>query len=203
MPDTYDYIVVGAGSAGAVLANRLSKDPDVSVCLIEAGPTDNTPLVSTPLGLMLLAKDPRYNWLYQSVPQAGTDSRQIPIPRGKVLGGSSAINGMVYIRGHRADYDAWANAGCTGWDYDSVLPYFKKSESNSDPTRDARWHGTEGELSVSNLRDPNGMDQVFIESASQLQIRNCDDFNSPEPEGVGVYQVTQKKGRRHSTGAAF
>ena len=89
MPDTYDYIVVGAGSAGAVLANRLSKDPDVSVCLIEAGPTDNTPLVSTPLGLMLLAKDPRYNWLYQSVPQAGTDSRQIPIPRGKVLGGSS------------------------------------------------------------------------------------------------------------------
>ena len=203
MPDTFDYIVIGAGSAGAVLANRLSTDPDVSVCLIEAGPTDNTPLVSTPLGLMLLAKNPRYNWLYQSTPQPGLDSRQIPIPRGKVLGGSSAINGMVYIRGHRADYDAWANAGCSGWDFDSVLPYFKKSESNSDPTRDTQWHGTKGELSVSNLRDPNGMDQVFIDSANLLQIRNCADFNSPEPEGVGVYQVTQKKGRRHSTGAAF
>ena len=108
MPDTFDYIIIGAGSAGAVLANRLSNNPDVSVCLIEAGPKDNTPLVSTPLGLMLLAKNPRYNWLYQSTPQSGLDARQIPIPRGKVLGGSSAINGMVYIRGHRADYDSWA-----------------------------------------------------------------------------------------------
>ena len=203
MTDTFDYIVVGAGSAGAVMANRLSKDPAVSVCLIEAGPEDKTPLISTPLGLMFLAKNPRYNWMYQSVPQAGTDSRQIPVPRGKVLGGSSAINGMVYIRGHRADYDAWADAGCSGWNYESVLPYFKKSESNNNADLDERWHGSNGELSVSNQREPNTMDQVFIEAANQLQIRSCDDFNSPEPEGVGIYQVTQKDGRRHSTAAAF
>ena len=201
--DRFDYIVVGAGSAGAVMANRLSKDPAVSVCLIEAGPQDKTPLITTPLGLMFLAKNPRYNWLYKSVPQVGTDSRQIPIPRGKVLGGSSAINGMVYIRGHRADYDAWATAGCSGWDYDSVLPYFKKSETNNNTDLDERWHGSNGELSVSNQREPNKMDQVFIAAANQLQIRTCDDFNSPEPEGVGIYQVTQKEGRRHSTAAAF
>ena len=203
MPETYDYIVVGAGSAGSVIANRLSANPEVSVCLIEAGPTDNTPLISTPLGLMLLAKNPRYNWLYQSTAQAGTAQRQIPIPRGKVLGGSSAINGMVYIRGHRADYDAWADAGCNGWSYESVLPYFKKSESNNDSTLNADWHGNNGELSVSHLRDPNPLDQVFIQAAGQLQISTCDDFNSPEPEGVGIYQVTQQAGRRHSTSAAF
>jgi len=203
VPDTFDYLIVGAGSAGAVMANRLSTDPSVSVCLIEAGPKDNTPLISTPLGTILLGKNPRYNWLYQSTPQAGTDNRSIPIPRGKVLGGSSALNGMVYIRGHRADYDAWADAGCIGWDYESVLPYFKKSEGNTDASLDTQWHGADGELSVSQLRDPNPMDHVFIEAANQLQIRSCKDFNSPEPEGVGIYQVTQKDGRRHSTNAAF
>jgi len=203
MPDQYDYIIVGAGSAGAVLANRLSKNPSVSVCLIEAGPTDKTPLIHTPLGLMFLAKNPRYNWLYESSPQTGAAGRNIPVPRGKTLGGSSAINGMVYIRGHRADYDAWAEAGCNGWSYDDVLPYFKKSEANNNHSLDSQWHGHDGELSVSTQRDPNPMDQVFIEAASELQISSCDDFNSPEPEGVGVYQVTQKAGRRHSTAAAF
>lgn len=110
----FDYVIVGAGSSGAVLANRLSADPTLTVCLIEAGPPDRSPIITMPLGVMWLSKDPRHNWLYKSAPQPGSDGRQVSIPRGKVLGGSSAINGMIYIRGHKADYDAWAAAGCTG-----------------------------------------------------------------------------------------
>lgn len=198
-----DYAIVGAGSAGAVLAHRLSADPGVRVCLIEAGPRDRSPLIRVPLGVMLLTKDRRHNWLYTSAPQEGLDGRQVSVPRGKVLGGSSAINGMIYIRGHRADYDGWAALGCTGWDYDSVLPYFRRSEGNTDPARFDAYHGREGLLSVSNLRDPSALDGDFIDAAGALQFRPCADFNAPEPEGVGIYQVTQKDGRRHSTAAAF
>ena len=151
----FDYVIVGAGSAGAVLANRLSADSRVSVCLIEAGRPDSHPSIRVPLGVMLLAKDKRHNWLYTSAPQKGLDGRAVSIPRGKVLGGSSAINGMIYIRGHRADYDGWAEAGCTGWGYDDVLPYFRSSESNSDAEVDDRWHGRGGELSVSRQRSAN------------------------------------------------
>lgn len=205
MSDTlsFDYVIVGAGSAGATLANRLSANARVTVCLIEAGPPDRSPLISTPLGLIWLAKDKTHNWLLNSVPQTGLGGRRVSIPRGKVLGGSSAINGMVYIRGHRADYDAWAEAGCAGWDYASVLPYFKRSEANTNPDLDDSVHGRDGPLSVTDLRDPNPMDHAFVEAAGQLQIRPCADFNAPEPEGVGIYQVTQKDGRRHSTAAAF
>lgn len=205
MPEmaTFDYVIVGAGSSGAVLANRLSADPKVSVCLIEAGPEDRSPFIKIPLGLIWLSKDRRHNWLFKSTPQSGLNGRQVSVPRGKVLGGSSAINGMIYIRGHRQDYDDWAAQGCTGWDYDSVLPYFKKSESNTDPSKSDDFHGRDGLLCVQNLRDANQMDHVFVEAAKQLQHRPCDDFNAPEPEGVGIYQVTQKDGQRHSTGAAF
>ena len=199
----FDYVIVGAGSAGAVLANRLSADPAITVCLIEAGGQGRSPLITTPLGVMALPRLPAFNWGYTSAPQKALNGREVGIPRGKSLGGSSAINGMVYIRGHRDDYDDWANAGCTGWGYDDVLAYFKKSEANGDPRLDDALHGRDGPLSVVQQRSPNAMDSAFIEAANQLQIRNCPDFNTPEPEGVGIYQVTQKDGRRHSTGAAF
>jgi len=199
----FDYVIVGAGSSGAVLASRLSEQPGVSVCLIEAGPRDRSPLIRVPLGVMLLAKDRRHNWLFSSTPQQGLGDRQVSIPRGKVLGGSSAINGMIYIRGHRADYDGWAALGCDGWDYDSVLPYFKRSEANTDPDKDDAYHGRGGPLSVSHVPTPSPVDRDFIEAAGQLQMRPCADFNAPEPEGVGVYQVTQKDGKRHSTAEAF
>ncbi|WP_370224167.1 GMC family oxidoreductase [Pararhodobacter marinus] len=199
----FDYVIVGAGSSGAVLAHRLSEDPATRVCLIEAGPRDRSPLIRVPLGVMVLTKDRRHNWLYASTPQAALDGRRISIPRGRVLGGSSAINGMIYIRGHRADYDDWAAMGCTGWDYDSVLPYFRKSEANSDPALDDAYHGRDGPLSVSDLRDPSPVDADFLDAAGQLQLGACADFNTPEPEGMGLYQVTQKGGKRHSTAEAF
>jgi choline dehydrogenase-like flavoprotein len=200
---TFDYVIVGAGSSGAVLANRLSADPGVTVCLIEAGPTDQSAKISMPLGVVWLSSDKTHNWLFKSTPQAALNGREVSIPRGKVLGGSSAINGMIYIRGHRADYDNWAELGCTGWNYDAVLPYFKKSEANSDAAKSPDFHGLDGPLSVANQRDSNPMDMVFAEAANQLQFQSCEDFNAPEPEGVGIYQVTQRDGRRESTGAAF
>lgn len=203
MINEFDYVIVGAGSSGAVLANRLSEDPDVTVCLIEAGPRDTHPLIKIPLGLIGLAKAKSVNWLFQTRPQTGMNNRQINVPRGKVLGGSSAINGMIYIRGHRQDYDDWADSGCTGWRYDDVLPYFKKSEANANAALDDALHGRNGPLSVSDLKEANPMDAVFVDAAGRLQYRNCDDFNVAEPEGVGIYQVTQKNGKRHSTAMAF
>lgn len=199
----FDYVIVGAGSSGAVLANRLSADPALRVCLIEAGPRDKSPFITVPLGVMKLSKDPKHNWLFTSAPQSGLGGREVSIPRGKVLGGSSAINGMIYVRGHRADYDAWAAAGCTGWGYDDVLPHFRQSENNRRAGIDAATHGTKGELAVSDLQHANPVDHDFIEAAGQLQLRACADFNAPEPEGMGVYQVTQKDGKRHSTARAF
>lgn len=199
----FDYVVVGAGSAGAVLANRLSEDANIRVCLVEAGRKDRSPLIRIPLGVMVLAKDRRHNWLLKTTPQAGLGGRVVSVPRGKVLGGSSAINGMIYIRGHRADYDGWAELGCTGWDYDAVLPYFRKSESNVNADLDDAFHGRDGLLCVSNQRNANPVDHDFIEAAGALQFRACADLNAPEPEGIGLYQVTQKDGKRHSTAAAF
>lgn len=203
MTAEFDYVIVGAGSAGAVLAHRLSEDPSVRVCLLEAGGRDSSPLISTPIGVAFLSKDPRHTWGFASSPQAALDGREVSIPRGRVLGGSSAINGMIYIRGHRADYDDWAKAGCAGWDYDSLLPYFRKSERNTREGIDTEVHGTDGPLSVSDLTGPNPSDHDFIEAAGHLQLRPCHDFNVAEPEGMGIYQVTQKDGRRHSTSAAF
>jgi choline dehydrogenase len=188
MSEEFDYVIVGAGSSGAVLANRLSADPRNRVCLIEAGRKDSSWLIDLPLGVIWLSKDARHNWLHKSTPQEGLSGRTISIPRGKVLGGSSAINGMIYIQGHRTDYDDWAKAGCAGWGYDDVLPYFHKLRET---------------LSVEALRDPSSVDQNFIEAAANLQIRPCPDFNVAEPEGVGIYKVTQRGGKRHSSARAF
>ena len=200
---TFDYVVVGAGSAGATLAARLSEDPKVSVCLIEAGATDKHPAISIPLGLIWLSKHPKLNWLYTSTAQEGLGGRQVSVPRGKVLGGSSAINGMIYIRGQAEDYDAWAAQGCTGWGYDDVLPYFKKSQANAASDVDAHFHGTDGPLTVTRLQDPNPMDADFVDAANMLQFRANADFNGASQEGVGIYQVTQSGGQRMSTARAF
>jgi choline dehydrogenase len=203
MSPEFDYVIVGGGSAGAVLANRLSADNRNRVCLVEAGRRDTSPLIAIPLGVAWLPRDKRHTWGLMSTPQAGLDDRAISIPRGKVLGGSSAINGMIYIRGHREDYDDWARAGCTGWDYASVLPYFKKPENNQGADIDRAYHGVDGPLSVSDLSGPNPTDYDFLKAAQELQLRNCPDFNVAEPEGVGIFQVTQRDGLRRSTGAAF
>jgi choline dehydrogenase len=199
----FDYVIVGAGSAGAVLANRLSENPSVTVCLIEAGPKDRSPLIKVPLGVMLLSKHKTLNWGLQTTPQKELNGKSISVPRGKVLGGSSAINGMVYIRGHRRDYDGWAEMGCDGWDFDSLLPYFKRSEANSALSLDDDLHGRNGPLSVTYIPDPSPINIDFMAAAEELQISKIDDLNVPEPEGVGQFQVTQRRGQRHSTAHAF
>ncbi|MGG7565202.1 GMC family oxidoreductase [Rhodovulum sp. DZ06] len=203
MRSDFDYLVIGAGSAGAALAARLSEDPATRVCLVEAGPRDRSPFIHVPLGLIWLSKDAGANWLFKSAPQAALDGREVSAPRGKVLGGSSSINGMIYIRGRRADYDAWAELGGTGWGYDDVPPFFKRAEANGNAGLSDAHHGRSGPLSVQDQRSPSPVDRDFIEAAGKLQIRPCADFNAPEPEGVGIYQVTQKDGRRHSSAAAY
>jgi choline dehydrogenase-like flavoprotein len=198
----FDYVIVGAGSAGCVLANRLTEDGRRTVCLIEAGRTDRSPLIRMPLGLMWLMRGKRFNWAFETSPQEHLDNRRIPVPRGKALGGSSSINGMIYIRGHRSDYDNWREMGCPGWGYDDVLPWFRKSERNGRLGADPL-HGGDGPLHVSDNRDPHPLDSRFFEAGESLQIRRNDDFNGREQEGLGVYQTTTRNGRRWSAADAF
>ena len=200
-PVTFDYVIVGAGSAGCVLANRLSADPAKSVCLIEAGPPDHSPLIEIPAGILGLIPNRRYNWAFQTEPQPGLGGRRGYQPRGRTLGGSSSINAMVYMRGHRSDYDDWAALGNDGWSYDQVLPLFRRSE---DQQRGAnRFHGAGGELTVSDLASPVEASYAFVESARRFGLRANDDFNGEEQEGAGLYQVTQRRGRRCSAAVAF
>ena len=195
-----DYIIIGAGSAGCALAHRLSADPTCRVLLIEAGGKDRKQEISIPAAFNQLFKT-RYDWNYRTVPQPFAGFRQMYLPRGRVLGGSSSINAMIYIRGHRQDYDHWAELGNTGWDYESVLPYFKRSE---DQQRGANaYHGTDGPLSVSDLPDPYPITQRFVDAGVELGYPRNPDFNGVEQEGFGVYQVTQRGGKRCSAAKAF
>ena len=197
----YDYLIIGAGSAGCVLANRLSEDPAVKVLLLEAGPRDWHPFIHMPAGLAKIANNKAINWDYSTVPEAQLNGRVIWWPRGKVLGGSSSINAMCYIRGVAGDYDEWAAQGATGWGWDSVLPYFKRSEGNSRGA-DA-WHGANGPLSVSDLRHVNPLTRVYIEAAGQAGLLHNHDFNGASQLGAGLYQVTQRDGARCSSAVAY
>ena len=201
MPKTYDYIIVGAGSAGCVLANRLSADPDVSVLLLEAGPRDWNPFIHMPAGLSKLVNFKSLNWNYHTEPEPALNNRRLYWPRGKVLGGSSSINAMCYSRGHRSDYDDWAAAGNPGWSWDEVLPYFIRSEDQA--RGESALHGTGGPLSVSDLSYTNPLSDVFIQAAEQAGFARNPDFNGPAQRGVGLYQVTQRQGRRCSTAAGY
>ena len=197
----YDYIIVGGGSAGCVLAGRLSEDPAVRVALVEAGPPDTSVLIHCPAGLALMARNGQANWCFDTVPQPGLNGRRGYQPRGKVLGGSSSINAMIYMRGQARDYDAWAAAGNPGWSFDEVLPYFKRAEHN-ERGADAL-HGQGGPLNVMDLRSPNSFLPSFVEAGQQAGHPVNPDFNGPEQEGVGVYQVTHKNGERFSAAKAY
>ncbi len=197
----FDFIIVGAGSAGCVLANRLSANPQHRVLLLEAGPRDWHPFIHMPAGISKLVARKGVNWDYNTEPEPNLDNRRLWWPRGKVLGGSSSINAMCYIRGHRLDYDDWADAGNAGWNFDAMLPYFKRSEHN-ERGADA-WHGDAGHLNVADLRYTNPLSSTFIDAAVEAGFTRNRDFNGAEMEGFGFYQVTQKNGQRWSTAAGY
>ena len=197
----YDYIIVGAGSAGCVLANRLSEDGQVRVLLIEAGGADTNRWIKIPAGYVKTMVDPTVNWLFDSEPEPATHNRAIPIPRGRVLGGSSSINGMIYVRGQAADYDGWAQAGNRGWSYDDVLPYFKKAENRENPEGPHR--GVGGPLNVANQRETDRLLDVLMDGAAQAGFPRTPDYNSGTQDGFGYFQVTQKGGTRWSAADAY
>lgn len=204
----FDYVIVGGGSAGATLASRLSEDGANSVCLLEAGGAGKSVLIRAPLAMvtMVSGRPKINNWAFETTPQPGLNGRKGFQPRGKALGGSSAINATLYVRGHRGDYDDWAELGCDGWSFEEVLPYFRKAESNEFGA--SALHGDEGPLSVSHQRSPRAVSEAFVDAAGELQIRRNDDFNGAEQEGAGYYQVTQfrdgeKNGQRCSAAAAY
>ncbi|HTR01248.1 MAG TPA: GMC family oxidoreductase N-terminal domain-containing protein [Candidatus Acidoferrum sp.] len=203
MSQQFDYVIIGAGTAGCVLANRLSADAKTSVCLIEAGPPDNTILTKIPSFVGTLLFHPRYSWGYKSTPQPQLNGRQILLPRGRILGGCSSTNGMVYFRGHPRDFDEWAAMGNTGWSFREVLPYFLRSENNDDH-RDSPWHGTQGEMHVSHVSRYNPMIKPFLAATEALGYGRCEDFHGThDPIGFDVRQNAIHKGLRVSGVSAF
>jgi len=203
----FDYIICGGGSAGCVLAARLSEDPGVTVCLIEAGGVGRDIFIRAPalVAAMVSGRPPIHNWALHTTPQPGLNGRRGFQPRGKALGGSSAINAMLYVRGHPSDYDGWADLGAEGWDWASVLPYFLKCEGNARP---GPLHGADGPLQVGDQRFPRPISRAFVQAMGDVQVPENPDFNGVVQEGAGLYQVTQfhsgpRKGERCSAAAAY
>ena len=197
----FDYVIVGAGSAGCTLAGRLSADPATRVCLIEAGPDDDHVLCRVPFATAVFIPGKWRNWAFQTEPQPGLGGRRGYQPRGRMLGGSSGLNAMIYIRGHATDYDDWAAQGAAGWSFSDVLPYFKRAEGNE--RFGGTLHGNDGPLNVADLVSPNPLNETFLEACDQLQLPRNRDFNGTSQEGVGLYQVTQKGGERWSAARAY
>ena len=197
---TYDYIITGAGPAGCVLAYRLTEDPRVKVLLLEAGSSDRNPLIHIPAGYTKLS-GPKTTWGYETVPQAGLNGRTLWYPQGKALGGGSTINAMLYTRGSRADYDAWAALGCSGWGYEDCLPYFKRAERNQRLADE--FHGGDGPLAVSDPISPHPLTYAFLKSAQQSGIPLTGDFNGVRQDGVGFHQTTTLAGRRASAAVCY
>ena len=197
----FDYVIVGAGSAGCVLANRLSENSNTSVCLIEAGGNDWSPFIHIPAGWASNFNNPRVDWGYHTAPEIELNERKIFWPRGKVLGGSSSINGMIYIRGVPMDFAAWEQAGATGWSWEEVLPYYKKSETQQ--THHDEMHGEKGPLFVEDVRDKRAVHDVYLDAMESIGIPRNADFNGKDQAGAGYYQYTQHNGRRWSASTAY
>src|SRR3981189_238307 len=197
----FDYVIVGAGSAGCVLANRLSADGKHSVLLLEAGPKDTNLWIHWPLGYGKLFKEKSVNWMYQTEPEPGLNGRQVFQPRGKVLGGSSSINGLLYVRGQHEDYDRWRQRGNAGWGYDDVLPYFKKAENQQ--RGGDNYHGAGGPLPVSDWRHADPLSEAFVVAATETGIPANPDFNGATQEGAGFFQTTTRRGRRASSAFSY
>lgn len=199
--EKYDYVIAGAGSAGCVLANRLSADPTKRVLLLEAGGSDWNPWIHVPVGYFKTLHNPKTDWCYETEPDAGLNGRRIDWPRGKVLGGSSSINGLLYIRGQHHDYDHWRQLGNAGWSFQDVLPYFKRSENQENGADD--YHGDSGPLSVTNMRIDRDICEAFISASEELGVPRTKDFNGANQEGAGYFQLTARKGRRCSSAVAY
>ena len=202
MSDSYDYVIVGAGSAGCILANRLSEDGRHTVCLLEAGPPDRSPYIHIPAGFIKTVVDPKVNWLYESEPTHWTGGRPIGVPRGKTLGGSSSINGHIYNRGQRMDFDTWAQFGNRGWGYADVLPYFRRCERRVGPGDDT-FRGRDGPLEVTDLGWTHPLCEAFMDGAGELGIPRNPDYNGAVQEGVSYVQRTAARRRRVSTATAY